>query len=182
MKAFIIISISFLFISQIHAQHVYSDSTCNFSVMIPNDWTIERINYAFFHTDCAFGLKYPGWDEIASDTVYDVGKYAIYISVYDGSLKTDGESYGYSYKDSIWWIDGRAGWQNEGIFLKTKDWEAIIGESEVGSYLKKGGYGGSTSTYVAMLDNKKGKLFSLIAQSRFQDKTIFDFILFSIKI
>jgi hypothetical protein len=181
MKMFIIISTSFLFISQIYSQNIFTDTTCDYSVTLPQNWTIEKIEYAFFPTECAFGIKYPGWDEIASDTVYDVGKYAVYISIYIGSLEIDGESYGYTYKDSVWWINGRAGYQNEGTFIKTKNWEAIIGESEVGSYLRRGGYMGSASTYTAILDNRKGRLFSLVADSRFDDKTIFDFILFSFK-
>ena len=178
MKTFLFIIL--LCISQIHSQNIYTDTTCSYSVSLPQGWSIEKIKPPFFQTECAFGLKYPGWEEISSDTVYDVGEYALYISIYDGSLYDNSKKYEFEYRDSTWWINGRAGYQNEGSFVQTRDWDAIIGETEVGAYLKGGGYFGTASAYVAILDNKKGKLLEIVADSMFQDKTIFDSIVFNI--
>ena len=179
MKTFLFVLL--LFIQQIYSQNIHTDSICTYSVTLPEGWSIEKINSPFDETECAFGLKYFGWEEIASDTMYDVGEYAIYISIYDGSLYNDSESYIFEYRDSTWWINGRAGYQNEGTFIQTEEWIAIMGETEVGAYLKGGGYFGSASAYVAILDNKKGKLLEIIADSMFQSTTIFDSIVFSIR-
>ena len=181
MKTILVILIVLLFIPEYYSQNIYKDTTCSYTVTLPQGWTIKKIEYPFYPTKCAMGLKYPGWEKIASDTIFDVGKYAIYISIYDGSIYNDSSDYGFEYKDSTWLIDGRAGEQNEGKFVKTKYWDAIMGESEVGTYLKHGGYFSEGFAYVAILDNRKGKIMSIVSDSKFQDKTIFDSIVCSIR-
>ncbi len=177
MKTLKLISIILLFVSNIYSQKIYTDTSCGFTVAIPKDWTVKELAPEVSWYNCEIGLSYPGWKKEIPDTTFDVNDYALHISVYNGSL-TDDQS-GIEFKDSTWWIVGRAGAKNEGAFVQTKNWDAVIGESEVGAYLKQGGYFGSARALLAVLDNRKGKVLIIFADSMFQDKTIFDSIVFS---
>jgi hypothetical protein len=153
---------------------IFKDTSCGFSLILPKNWTIEKVKSS---SECEYGLKYPKWTNIASDKEFDIGNFAIYISVSNGSIEKDGESHACVYEDSIWWFEGRAGARNKAKFIRTDFWNAVIGKSEVGIYKRNDvGYFGAASAFVALLDNRRGKLAEIISDGQFTDKATFEYI------
>jgi len=80
-----------------------------------------------------------------------------------------------------WQIAGRAGATNQADVKETPAWREIVGLSETGSYDEERGYQGMAQVYVALLDNRKGRMAIFVGSSDFAEEKLFNAIVSSFR-
>jgi hypothetical protein len=173
-----------LAVSSCFPQGTRTASPERFSLAIPEQWVMERIDPPFFPTAHAYGLRYPGWREVVGENEgdYEISAYPIHVCVYDGSLRTSGNAYGWSFEDGRWWLEGRI--RGEAVFTAGKRYDSLRGEPAVGLRAKPGGaYLSSVAStaFVAVIDDRKGNLVVFTSDVFFEDKALFDGIVDGIR-
>jgi len=162
----------------------FTDTLCRITFNYSKGWMAQKIKEQYQETECYFGLRSSDWDTVQVEDEFEVSDFSIYISVYAGSLDSsrDQELRGYVFEDSTWWIEGRGGTRTDGNVISSPYWTGITGNSEVGLYRKNdGGYFGSATTPVAILDNKKGRLVEIVADRALDNTTTFYNLIRSIR-
>jgi hypothetical protein len=180
----ILCSFAFACFSSCRSARVQSIASARCKLAIPAGWTIERVDAPFFKTQDAFGMKWPGWDEVVKENEKDyfISAYPVYVSVYDGSIEASGKDYGWENEAGAWWFEGKS--RMEATYAKARAMESLRGESAVGLRAKpESEYYGSVgaTAFVAVLDGLKGKIVVLIADPSYEDKTTFDMIADSVR-
>jgi hypothetical protein len=161
---------------------VFVDTLSHLEFQYPGSWTLERVKASSVDSERTFGLKTPDWDSTKVNDEFEVPDYAIEISVYEGTLDSTAERFGTFYENGKWWIEGRAGARDMGSAFSSPTWRGVRGVSEVGMYKKhEGGYLGAASSLVAFLDNGKGKVVVIVGNWPFDDESLFDRVLNSIR-
>jgi hypothetical protein len=129
----------------------YENERCGLCLVLPPGWMATAIKKEKdSEARCVLGLRPANW--IRRRGPCSAAPYAIYVSVYSGTLE-DAEKLDLLVKeDGQWVIEGRAGARNGAEPMKHPAGRGIRGESEVGCY-GPDGYEGMAETEIAIVES-----------------------------
>jgi hypothetical protein len=121
---------------------IFSDSACHVRFSYPLEWEVSTIVIPEADTECAFGVRPPGWLDFidSSQTVED--PYTIRLSLFRKSFIDVAADSGFVQEHGQPGIMGRQAITLQAYLMQMEDRWVLYGESFYGLLDKNGGYAG----------------------------------------
>jgi hypothetical protein len=148
---------------------------CGFTLAIPRSWSIKSAEPWQVQDSCAVEL---------GTTRHAKFVRMLTLELFSGREHDMCDKVMICRDDSgIWQISGRAGTTNRAEVLETPQWRELIGVSETGWYGDDGnsGYQGMAQVYVALLDDRNGRMAIFVASHDLGDEDAFKSVVASFR-